>query len=496
MSGRDVEREVSDFFRNTAPPEPSTRLRASVAAARLERTGRLAGRGRIGALRAPRMALSIVGLAASIILAGGLVLALANRDRYGIAGSSPTPSATESATAGPTDNPSASPAESPSQAATAGPSASPSSVVAPSPTRDPAFTFGPVGKFQATGTTAGNPTMSALLPDGRVLLVGSSAFGNSAGLYSPVTGEYTAISPASGYHWRGTMTRLEDGRALLVGGFGATDPLATAEVYEPASGEFASTGSLATARYDFSASMLRNGEVLVVGGSSWTDAQPATVYLKSAELYDPATGKFRSAGNMTVARTKPAIVTLQDGPVLIAGGMGGSHYPSLSSAEIYDPATGKFSATGDMTTGRAVGVPTLLQDGRVLVTGGDDDMMGVQYADLYDPSTGTWTKTGPEAIDRFSHTATLLVDGRVLIAGGYAGPGGVASIDPSIFAMTESRYLSAAEIYDPIAGTFTRIGNMSAVRIDATATLLNDGRVLIAGGELPGSNHRADLYVP
>jgi hypothetical protein len=99
-------------------------------------------------------------------------------------------------------------------------------------------------------------------------------------------------------------------------------------------------------------------------------------------------------------------------------------------------------------------------------------------------------------IDRFSHTATLLADGRVLISGGYAGPGGVASVDLSIFAMTESRYLSAAELYDPIKGTFTRIGNMTTTRVDFTATLLLDGRVLIAGGDLREPRDRAELYVP
>jgi hypothetical protein len=207
-------------------------------------------------------------------------------------------------------------------------------------------------------------------------------------------------------------------------------------------------------------------------------------------------GTFRSAGNMTIARNKPAVVTLQDGRVLIAGGMSGNKSPSLSSAEIYDPATGRFTPTGYMTANRALGVPTLLGDGRVLVSGGDDSMVGVQYADLFDPATGKFSQTGPEAIDRVAHTATLLADGRVLIAGGYAGPDGVASIDPSIFAMTAARYLSAAEIYDPIKGTFTRIANMTSVHIDGTATLLPDGRVLIAGGDTTPPNNRADLYIP
>ena len=496
MSGRDVERDLSDFFRNTAPPEPSVRLREALTAARHEPAGR-----RVGAMRRPGLALSLAGLAASIVLAVGLLVMVANRGvRYGVGGASPTPTTGESASAGPGESPSETPiaslGESPSAGLGASPGASPSPSVVPSPTRDAAVTFGPAGIFKAIAPTEINPTMSELLPDGRVLLVGGDISGNAAELYDPATGKFMAIGPAAEYHWRGTLTRLSDGRALVVGGFGLSDQLATAEIYDPATGKFTPTGSLAAPRFDFSAARLQNGQVLVVGGSRWTDTNGTTIYLQSAEIYDPASGRFHPAGDMTVARNKPSVVTLQDGRVLIAGGQSKQAYGSLASAEIYDPATGKFTATGSMTMSRGVGVGTLLQDGRVLIFGGDDDMMGVQYADLYDPSTGTFSKTGPEVIDRVGHTATLLADGRVLIAGGIAGPGGVASVDLSIFAMTESRYLSAAELYDPIKGTFTRIGNMTTPRVDFTATLLLDGRVLIAGGDLREPRDRAELYVP
>lgn len=492
MSGRDVERDLSDFFRKATPPEPSMGLREAVAAARREPVGR-----GVGGMRRPGLALSLAGLAASIVLAVGLLVVVANRGGgYGAAGSSPTTTAAESASAGPGESPGDSPMASPSDSPTASPGESPSPSVVPSPTRDAAFTFGPAGIFKAAGTTAINPTMSYLTPDGHVLLIGGDSTGNASELYDPTSGKFTAIGPAAEYHWRGTLTRLADGRALLVGGFGQTDQLATAEIFDPATGKFTITGSLAAPRFDFSAARLQNGQVLVVGGSRWVNSDGNTVYQSSAEIYDPAAGKFHPAGDMTIARNQPVVVTLQDGRVLIAGGQSKQAFGSLASAEIYDPATGKFTATGPMTVSRAVGVGTLLQDGRVLIFGGDDDMMGVQYADLYDPSTGTFSKTGPEVIDRFSHTVTLLADGRVLIAGGYAGPGGVASVDLSIFAMTESRYLSAAELYDPIKGTFIRIGNMTTTRVDFTATLLLDGRVLIAGGDLRDPRNRAELYVP
>ena len=495
MSDRNIDPELEGFFRRVTPPEPSTRLRNAVSANRMQNH---AGSG-FGASADSRLGLSLAALAASVVLSAGLLFAFYGQTRIGNAGPndsmspSPVVSAGESISPSPADSPTAT-AERSVESST---EPSPTAVPSPTPTRDPAFTFGPAGKFMSAGIASVDPTMAALLPDGKVLLVGGDTTGNASQLYDPAAGKFTPTGTAAEYHWRGTLTRLLDGRVLLVGGFGLDAPVAVAEIYDPATGKYTSTGSLSTPRYDFSATLLHDGRVLVVGGGDWVNGDGAETYLNSAEIYDPATGSFSSAGEMSSARVHAAVVTLQDGRVLIAGGMSSQYYPSAASAEIYDPRTSKFTATGSMTKNRTHGVPTLLQDGRVLITGGDDDMMGTQYADLYDPATGKFTQTGPEAIDRVDHTATLLPDGRVLIAGGYAGPDFVASRDPSIFAMTESRYLSAAELYDPIKGTFTRIGNMTAYHIDGTATLLPNGRVLMAGGDSPAPYfNRADLYLP
>jgi len=85
-------------------------------------------------------------------------------------------------------------------------------------------------------------------------------------------------------------------------------------------------------------------------------------------------------------------------------------------------------------------------------------------------ATGTWTATGNLNTSRHFHTATLLPDGKVLVAGGY------------YFQMGEMKPLQESEVYDPATGTWTATGNLNTARGGHTATLLPDGKVLVAGG--------------
>ena len=87
-------------------------------------------------------------------------------------------------------------------------------------------------------------------------------------------------------------------------------------------------------------------------------------------------------------------------------------------------------------------------------------------AELYDPASGTWTATGSLATARDYHTATLLPNGKVLVAGG----------------VDNTDVLASAELYDPASGTWTATGSLATARYYHTATLLPNGKVLVAGG--------------
>jgi hypothetical protein len=142
----------------------------------------------------------------------------------------------------------------------------------------------------------------------------------------------------------------------------------------------------------------------------------------------------------------------------------------------------------------------LLRNGKVLVTGGanQDEECGLfRNAELYDPSTGTFTATSDMTRPRAYHTATLLPDGTVLITGG-------ETYDCNNGRCFFAGSAASTEIYDPSTGTFNLISNMNARRESHTATLLNNGQVLVAGGldygtgigDFRGSVASAELYDP
>lgn len=273
-----------------------------------------------------------------------------------------------------------------------------------------------------------------------------------------------------------TATRLSDGRVLVTGGMQKNGVFEdTAELYDPASGRFETLVKLATRRVGHSATLLQNGKVLIAGGTAgrrfeggrWIGDVAA-----SAELYDPATRTFRATGSMATPRAHQAAALLADGRVLLAGGYAGADSNALSSAEIYDPASGVFRAAGPLATARVADVAVLLRDGRVLVPGGTDGAGNVlATCEIYDPKTNGFTPAGPMIAARRKHGAVLMASGRVLVVGGSD-------------ARDWSGQKTEAEIFDPAGNLFAPAASMALRRFKMALAVapLADGRVLVAGG--------------
>ncbi|WP_437831498.1 Kelch repeat-containing protein [Sorangium sp. So ce1153] len=129
-----------------------------------------------------------------------------------------------------------------------------------------------------------------------------------------------------------------------------------------------------------------------------------------------------------------------------------------------------WTSASSMASSRSWHTSTLLGSGKVLVAGGyilgATSWEPTATAELYDPVSESWSAAPSMPMPRRAHTATLLDDGRVLVTGGYTGSG----------------YTASTAIYDPGTNTWSSGPRMSTLRYEHTATLLNDGKVLVAGG--------------
>jgi hypothetical protein len=320
----------------------------------------------------------------------------------------------------------------------------------------------------ASGVASGQTTVQAT--------VGSVS--QSAALTVSIPSFVTTASLNTPRHEH-TATLLSNGKVLIVGGSEYTfGDSATAELYDPETGTFSTTGSLSVTRTQHTATLLNNGKVLIVGGFSTNSA--------TAELYDPASGTFTNTGSLGTSLVNHTATLLSDGMVLVVGGLDANF--NTTTAELYDPATGAFTSTGHLTTGRYNHSAVLLRTGKVLIAGGEDINGNIiSSAELYEPATGSFAATGNLRIGRFNHTATPLNNGLVLIAGGQKDS---QFIDNSNLSAT-------AELYDPSSGIFTITGALGSARTGHTATLLNNGAVLITGGTAWQINFAtAELYYP
>jgi hypothetical protein len=349
-----------------------------------------------------------------------------------------------------------------------------------------------------TGTCSPGPNMTTnrashtatLLPNGKVLVVGGSPGSffvdtlGTAELFDPIAGTWTPTGslhfPRSGH----TATLLANGKVLVAGGsvydqnsFTSTN-IASAEIYDPSTGLWTQVNSMSTPRGAHTATLLRSGKVLVAAGYQTNNT------LASAELFDPTIGTWSAAGTIPGPRGSHSAVLMPNGKVLIAGGGNGD---SIATAALYDPIANSWTAANSMAFKRANFDMNLLPNGKVMVCGGWFQTSVYTNCEIFDPGTGAWTATASMNFRHIGATSTVLANGRVLV---------IAGSDESGF---DTVTVGSVETYDSTSDTFSSTSPMSTPRNGHTATLLPNGKVLIAGGAINSGNNAtnsAELFDP
>lgn len=295
---------------------------------------------------------------------------------------------------------------------------------------------------------------AALLPDGRVLVVGSTNTGASATaeLYDPASHRWQSGPALARAEAGASLTVLSSGKVLLIG--------QNRSLFDPSTNSWTTPIPMSRHR-GHTATAMATGPVLIAGGGTVPGSESDLL-----EWYEPISDTLTYWGRLNQARADHAAVRLTSGKVLIAGGHGGG--ATLSSAEVFDPLYNAIeSGTPGMLGARSGFSLTLLGNGKVLAAGGSDGSANLTSAEIYDPVAGTWQWTGGMSVPRSGHAATLLPDGKVLVSGGETAPGIAAT---------------TAEIYDPAAGGWAFAGNLAVARSGHAAVLLPSGSVMLAGG--------------
>ncbi|MEV0935470.1 Kelch repeat-containing protein [Streptomyces phaeochromogenes] len=331
---------------------------------------------------------------------------------------------------------------------------------------------------------------AVLLDDDSVLVTGgadaTSAALDKTAVYDPTANAWQPVDNLGTPRQLHTITRLANGKVLVVGGLSGSSAAGTglrsAELYDPLTHAWTATGSLATPRWGHSAALLPDGSVLVAGGSTVRSGRTTTA-LRSAERYDPVSGRWSPAKDMTDARTGHTAVPLDGGVVLVVGGVapvGTADDPALAFCELYGPED-QWVPTGSLLRARRHHRATLVSDTTVLVTGGTApgspgagpyDPFSQRGAERYDLATGVWTAVTEMPSGRAFHRAVRIGSGQVLVAGGAASDRDEAGYRSTALHTTGQDNTDA---WAPAAG-------LAVGRWAFAAVVLSDDLVLVTGG--------------
>jgi len=246
-------------------------------------------------------------------------------------------------------------------------------------------------------------------------------FSNTVETFDEDSLSWSMAAPMNDRRAEFSMVRLFNGLVLAAAGGGNT-----AELYNPSTNTWTRTRNMNANRLGAATTLLSDGRVFVAGGDFGFDEFFPVFCGAEAEVYDPASDTWTNTNGMAVNHYHgtASLIRLPDGSrrVLVAGGISGndSNFPVVSTAELWDPTTNNFTSAGNMLVPRAYHAATVRDDGSVLITGGINEIGDTESrAEVYDPSSNTWSLAAPMIFPHMGHTAVKLgVSGRILIAGG------------------------------------------------------------------------------
>lgn len=325
------------------------------------------------------------------------------------------------------------------------------------------------------------PDNAFLLPDGKVLLTGETAevFDSRTKKFKVVGTIWSALPSGTVIHAVPKATMLKDGRILLTGGVTFRQPniytlSKSAQIFDPKTGKTEKVADMNFGRSNHAATLLKDGKVLITGKDN---------NIKKAELFDPATNEFTVIPNeMIYPRTNHITTLMNNGEVLLVGGALDKTNTYHNQAEIYNPETNSFYEVGNLNINREGYMSSLksvlLNNGNILICGGADPNRGIGIykqlhipCEVYDYKTQKFRLLNNFNEPRYDYSITKLLDGRVLIAGGVHGT--KYKID---------NIIDSIEIFNPSTEKFTTIGKMKKTRKSHLSVLLKDNAVLLGGG--------------
>ena len=358
------------------------------------------------------------------------------------------------------------------------------------------------------------------LPDGTVVLAGGGATDPAGNpivavdlrRFDPQTQSFSVIPGAQLSHERGaaTATGLLDGRVLYLGGSdGSGAARDTGDLFDPVAGTVTATASMSVPRVGHTATLLADGRVFVAGGITFIDPNDPIASINSVtprtEIYNPSTNSWSNGPNLPDPRAGHAASRLNDGRVLVTGGVEvpsvfGLPFPAFSNdCQLYNPANNSLSGTGDFGGDRSLHSQITLADGRVLVAGGaDGNLLTQNFSPLescwtFSATAGGWTQVADLDTARAFANLHELPSGEVLAIGGFT------TVD--VIAVTGTPATGIERAGGTLASWTTSTSLLANRGAAVSLPVENADRVLITGAPVDGSGQpvlddSAETYVP